>query len=41
MVEAIELTVDNSEGFEFDEGLMVLSDVIGGPKGIVVCSNEV
>ena len=36
MVEAIELTVDNSEGFEFDEGLMVLSDVIGGPKGIVV-----
>ena len=36
MGEAVELTVDNSEGFEFDEGLMVLSDVIGGPKGIVV-----
>ena len=36
MEEAVELTVDNSEGFEVDEGLMVLSDVIGGPKGIVV-----
>ena len=34
--EAVELTVDNSEGFEVDEGLMVFSDVIGGPKGIVV-----
>ena len=36
MEEAVELTVDNSEGLEVDEGLMVLSDVIGGPKGIVV-----
>ena len=36
MEEAVELTVDNSEGFEVDGGLMVLSDVIGGPKGIVV-----
>ena len=36
MEEAVELTVDNSEGFEVDEGLMVFSDVIGGPKGIVV-----
>ena len=36
MGEAVELTVDNSEGFEFDEGLMVLSNVIGGPKVIVV-----
>ena len=36
MEEAVELTVDNSEGLEVDEGLMVLSNVIGGPKGIVV-----
>ena len=36
MGEAVELTVDNSEGLEVDEGLMVLSDVIGGPKVIVV-----
>ena len=36
MEEAAELTVDNSEGFEVDEGLVVFSDVIGGPKGIVV-----
>ena len=36
MEEAVELTVDNSEGFEVDEGLMFFSDVIGGPKGIVV-----
>ena len=36
MEEAVELTVDNSEGLEVDEGLMVFSDVIGGPKGIVV-----
>ena len=41
MEKAAELSVDNSEGLEVDEGLMVLSDVIGGPKGIVVCSNEV
>ena len=41
MGEAVELTVDNSEGFEVDEGLMVLSDVIGGPKGIVVWSKKV
>ena len=41
MEEAVELTVDNSEGFEVDEGLMVLSDVIGGPKGIVVWSKKV
>ena len=37
----VELTVDNSEGLEVDEGLMVLSDVIGGPKGIVVWSKKV
>ena len=36
MEEAAELTVDNSDGLEVDEGLMVLSDVIGGPKVIVV-----
>ena len=35
MEEAVELTVDNSEGFEIDGGLMALSDVIGVP-GIVV-----
>ena len=35
MEKAAELSVDNSEGLEVDEGLMVFSDVIGGPKGIV------
>ena len=35
MEEAVELTADNSEGFEVDGGLMVLPDVIGVP-GIVV-----
>ena len=35
MEKAVELSVDNSEGLEVEEGLMVLSDVIGVP-GIVV-----
>ena len=36
MEKAAELSVDNSEGLEVDEGLMVLADVIAVPKGIVV-----